>query len=72
MLYICRRVELEGWDIEITFRNWMSKYKAPLAPLLPVSEDAMVVNVGAENTDIEQKNINANEALNNDEPEAKP
>lgn len=23
MLYICRRIELEGWDIEICFRNWL-------------------------------------------------
>ena len=30
MLYICRRVELEGWDIEITFRNWMSEFRAPV------------------------------------------
>ncbi len=22
-LYICRRIELEGWDIEICFRDWM-------------------------------------------------
>lgn len=25
MLYISRRVELEGWDIEICFRDWMAK-----------------------------------------------
>jgi len=30
MLYICRRIELEGWDIEIVFRNWMSNFKAPI------------------------------------------
>lgn len=30
MLYISRRIELEGWDIEITFRNWMSDYRAPI------------------------------------------
>ena len=24
MLYICRRVELEGWDIEICFRDWVA------------------------------------------------
>ena len=23
MLYICRRIELEGWDIEICFRDWV-------------------------------------------------
>jgi len=28
MLYISRRVELEGWDIEICFRDWMRGYKA--------------------------------------------
>lgn len=28
MLYISRRVELEGWDIEICFRDWMANYKA--------------------------------------------
>jgi len=28
MLYISRRVELEGWDIEICFRNWMAGYAA--------------------------------------------
>jgi hypothetical protein len=27
MLYISRRVELEGWDIEICFREWMADYK---------------------------------------------
>lgn len=27
MLYISRRVELEGWDIEICFRDWMIAYK---------------------------------------------
>ena len=27
MLYISRRVELEGWDIEICFRDWMASYK---------------------------------------------
>ena len=42
MLYICRRVELEGWDIEIVFRNWMSNYKAPQAQALPTSEDAII------------------------------
>lgn len=26
MLYISRRVEIEGWDIEIIFRDWMSRY----------------------------------------------
>lgn len=25
MLYICRRIELEGWDIEICFRDWVAK-----------------------------------------------
>lgn len=25
MLYIARRIELEGWDIEITFRDWINK-----------------------------------------------
>lgn len=25
MLYICRRIELEGWDIEICFRDWAAK-----------------------------------------------
>ena len=29
MLYISRRVELEGWDIEITFRNWMTNHHEP-------------------------------------------
>lgn len=29
MLYISRRIELEGWDIEICFRNWMQKRTAP-------------------------------------------
>ncbi len=27
MLYISRRVELEGWDIEICFRDWMNGFK---------------------------------------------
>jgi len=27
MLYISRRVELEGWDIEMCFRDWMTSYK---------------------------------------------
>lgn len=27
MLYISRRVEIEGWDIEICFRDWMAKHK---------------------------------------------
>ncbi len=27
MLYISRRVELEGWDIEICFRDWMTTFK---------------------------------------------
>lgn len=27
MLYISRRIELEGWDIEICFRDWMTDYK---------------------------------------------
>ena len=32
MLYISRRVEIEGWDIEICFRDWMTSYKkAPSA-----------------------------------------
>lgn len=30
MLYISRRIELEGWDIEITFRNWMADYRVPI------------------------------------------
>lgn len=25
MLYICRRIDLEGWDIEICFRDWVVK-----------------------------------------------
>ena len=25
MLYISRRIELEGWDIELKFRNWIEK-----------------------------------------------
>jgi len=29
MLYISRRVELEGWDIEICFRDWMRGYRRP-------------------------------------------
>ena len=29
ILYISRRVELEGWDIEICFRDWMRNYKKP-------------------------------------------
>ncbi len=28
ILYISRRVELEGWDIEICFRDWMNDFKA--------------------------------------------
>ncbi|RBP48303.1 hypothetical protein [Arenicella xantha] len=28
MLYISRRIELEGWDIEICFRDWMSEQPA--------------------------------------------
>jgi len=28
MLYISRRVELEGWDIEICFRNWMDEFQS--------------------------------------------
>jgi len=31
MLYISRRVELEGWDIEICFRDWMANYRSPSA-----------------------------------------
>lgn len=27
MMYISRRIELEGWDIEITFRNWLASKK---------------------------------------------
>lgn len=27
MLYISRRVEIEGWDIEMCFREWMSKHQ---------------------------------------------
>jgi len=27
MLYISRRIELEGWDIEICFRDWVTKYE---------------------------------------------
>lgn len=30
MLYISRRVEIEGWDIEICFRDWMAKQKTSL------------------------------------------
>jgi len=30
MLYISRRIELEGWDIEIVFRNWMAGFRAPI------------------------------------------
>ena len=26
MLYIARRIQLEGWDIELRFRDWMAKY----------------------------------------------
>ena len=33
MLYISRRVELEGWDIEIIFRNWMTNYREPIDQL---------------------------------------
>lgn len=35
MLYISRRVELEGWDIEICFRSWMNDHKA-LTPEHPI------------------------------------
>jgi len=28
MLYISRRIELEGWDIEICFRDWMTEFNA--------------------------------------------
>lgn len=28
MLYIARRIELEGWDIEICFRDWMAEINA--------------------------------------------
>jgi len=28
-LYICRRIELEGWDIEMCFRDWMLGYSRP-------------------------------------------
>ncbi len=31
MLYISRRIELEGWDIEICFRDWMVDYRANMA-----------------------------------------
>jgi hypothetical protein len=27
MLYISRRIELEGWDIELKFRDWMEKHE---------------------------------------------
>ena len=27
VLYISRRIELEGWDIEICFRNWVTEFK---------------------------------------------
>ena len=33
MLYISRRVELEGWDMEIIFRNWMTNYREPIDQL---------------------------------------
>lgn len=32
MLYICRRIELEGWDIEICFRDWMNGF-TPREPI---------------------------------------
>lgn len=32
MLYISRRVELEGWDIEICFRDWMNDFKPNSEP----------------------------------------
>lgn len=31
MLYISRRIELEGWDIELCFRDWMAKHKDSLS-----------------------------------------
>jgi len=33
MLYISRRIQLEGWDIEITFRNWVEGYRKPISHL---------------------------------------
>lgn len=42
MLYICRRIELEGWDIEIVFRDWMSNYKEPLPSTTILSDDAQI------------------------------
>ncbi len=33
MLYICRRIELEGWDIEICFRDWMRNYTPSAEPV---------------------------------------
>ena len=39
-LYICRRIELEGWDIEICFRDWVSK-------LPPAAESESVSGIQA-------------------------
>lgn len=40
MLYISRRVELEGWDIEICFRDWMAKYKGHISDKEPLEVSA--------------------------------
>lgn len=37
MLYISRRVELEGWDIEMCFRDWMNDKKASNSATAPVA-----------------------------------
>lgn len=33
MLYISRRIDLEGWDIEINFRNWVNNGTGPARSL---------------------------------------
>lgn len=37
-LYICRRIELEGWDIEMCFRDWMQGYSRAHESQSPPSE----------------------------------
>jgi len=39
ILYISRRVELEGWDIEMCFRDWMSDFNP--SPAQRVSQDSV-------------------------------
>jgi hypothetical protein len=39
MLYISRRVEIEGWDIEICFREWMADYQSPAEKVSGEADD---------------------------------